>query len=115
MYWKEALLAKSREMGIEPDEKSEVSPNEDEVADVLKPHIHAPLNVIKEKKGRKGKTAVIIEGFECGDEQLKQIASTLKTTLGVGGSARGGEILIQGDCRERVCEVLRQMGFRVKG
>ena len=42
-----------------------------------------------------------------------KVAAQLKRTLGVGGSARGGEILIQGDFRERVADELRKMGFKV--
>lgn len=72
------------------------------------------IHVVVEKKGRKGKTATIAEGFNCEDGELERIASELKRKLGVGGSARGGEILIQGECRERLEELLRGMGYRVK-
>lgn len=65
------------------------------------------LNVVVERKGRGGKVATIIEGFECSDERLQEIASQLKRKLGVGGSARGGEILIQGNLREKVIEALK--------
>lgn len=72
------------------------------------------IHVVVEKKGRKGKTATIAEGFKCNDDELQSIASELKRKLGVGGSARGGEILIQGECRERLSELLRSSGYRVK-
>lgn len=67
-----------------------------------------------ERKGRGGKTATIIEGFTGTDDELKALATRLKQQLGVGGSARGGEILIQGDCRQRLREILAKE-FIVKG
>lgn len=72
------------------------------------------LHIVMERKGRAGKTATIVEGFTCTDERLKEVAAMLKKSLGVGGSARGGEILIQGDHRERVKKELLGMGYRVK-
>ena len=72
------------------------------------------LHVLIEKKGRKGKTATIIEGFTIPDDEVAEIAAMLKKKLGVGGSARGGEILIQGDLAAKVKEILRAEGFKVK-
>lgn len=72
------------------------------------------IHIVTEKKGRKGKTATIAEGFLCDDDELEDIASRAKRHLGVGGSARGGEILIQGDCRERFANFLRSLGYKVK-
>lgn len=60
------------------------------------------LSIFKERKGRGGKTVTIITGYTCSDERLEEIASELKRKLGVGGSARGGEILIQGDHFDRL-------------
>ena len=60
---------------------------------------------------RNGKPA----GFEGTDEQLKDLCKLIKTQLGVGGSARGGEILIQGDVREKLRALLKQQGHQVKG
>ena len=70
------------------------------------------LSIVLERKGRGGKQATIVTGFVVDDEALKQVASQLKRTLGVGGSARGGEILIQGDFRQRVAEELKALGFK---
>jgi translation initiation factor 1 len=64
---------------------------------------------------RGGKPAVLITGFEGTDEQLKELCKLIKTQLGVGGSARGGEILIQGDVREKLRTLLKQQGHQVKG
>ncbi len=66
-----------------------------------------------ERKGRAGKSATIISGFTLPNEEVEDIASKLKSRLGTGGSARGGEILIQGDRRDDVRKLLQQMGFKV--
>ncbi len=74
-----------------------------------------PLHVLIDRKGRKGKTATIIEGFTGSDEALQELARTLKQRLGTGGSARDGEILIQGDRKEAVVAALRALGYKTKG
>ena len=73
------------------------------------------LHVLMERKGRAGKVATIIEGFSLTDEEVAEIASQLKKRLGIGGSSRGGEILLQGDRRREAAELLRAMGHTVKG
>ena len=72
-----------------------------------------PLKVFIDRKGRKGKAAVIVEGFTVSDDEVAETAAWLKRKLGVGGSSRGGEILIQGDCRDRIADLLRQLGHKV--
>lgn len=72
------------------------------------------LRVIVDRKGRKGKVATIIEGFTISDEEVAEVAAMLKRKLGVGGSSRGGEILIQGDAAARVRELLVKEGYKVK-
>lgn len=71
------------------------------------------LQIFTEKKGRKGKVATIVVGFECDDDELQEIASDAKRHLGVGGSARGGEILIQGDYRDRLADFLKSKGYKL--
>lgn len=75
----------------------------------------SPLHVLIDRKGRKGKTATIIEGFTGSDDALDELARTLKQRLGTGGSARDGEILIQGDRKEAVIAVLHSLGYKTKG
>ena len=72
------------------------------------------LRIVLDKKQRHGKTATIIEGFDCGEDELLELARRLKTIIGTGGSARGGEILLQGDWRERAGNLLRAEGYKIK-
>lgn len=74
----------------------------------------ARLDIILERKGRAGKCATIICGFTIDDDSIDAIASELKRKLGVGGSARGGEILIQGDRRHDVLKFLSSKGFKAR-
>lgn len=74
------------------------------------------INIFFEKKGRGGKQATILAGFDNLEEsELNDLASDIKKKLGTGGSARGSEILIQGDRRKDVHELLSKMGFKVSG
>lgn len=69
------------------------------------------ITVSFERKGRGGKQATILSGFDCDDSELEAIASQLKRRLACGGSARGGEILLQGDRRESVRKILHELGY----
>lgn len=63
---------------------------------------------------RKGKVNTIIEGYEGSEEDFKIIAKEIKTKLSVGGSFKDNSILIQGDYRDRIMQILKEKGFRVK-
>ncbi|MBB4805340.1 translation initiation factor 1 [Chryseobacterium defluvii] len=73
-----------------------------------------PLVCKFEKKGRNGKPVTIIEGWEGNDEDLKKISKKIKTTLGIGGSEKDGTIIIQGDNRDKIMEILKEMGYTTK-
>lgn len=72
------------------------------------------LKVRIEKKGRGGKTAVVVKGFIGSEVDLKDLAKTVKTKCGTGGSAKDGEIIIQGEMRNKVLEVLNKEGYNAK-
>lgn len=86
----------------ESSEISEISNREQEV------------KVWYEKKGRRGKQATIVRGFEGSEDALKNLAKELKTSLGTGGAAKDGEIIIQGNFQEKTYQILLKMGFKVK-
>lgn len=67
-----------------------------------------------EKKGRNGKPVTLIEGFEGTEDELKNISKKIKTTLGIGGSAKDGIIVIQGDNRDKIMKILQEMGYKTK-
>ena len=71
-----------------------------------------PLRVELDK--RKGKPATLITDFRGKDDELKELAKLLKINCGAGGSSRDGEILVQGDFRVKIAEILLEMGFKVK-
>ena len=64
-----------------------------------------------EKNGRGGKTVTVVSGFVGKEEDLKELARLLKTRCGVGGSCKEGEIIIQGDFKNRIIDILKQEGY----
>lgn len=73
-----------------------------------------PLVCKFEKKGRNGKPVTVIEGWEGSEEELKKISKKIKTTLGIGGSEKDGTIIIQGDNRDKIMDILKEMGYKTK-
>ena len=70
------------------------------------------LRVRLERHHRGGKTATIVSGFVGTDDDLQSLAKTLKTRCGVGGSAKDGEIIIQGDLTDKVKALLSSLGYK---
>ena len=63
---------------------------------------------------RKGKATTIIEGFEGTEQDFKALAKELKIKLSVGGTFKDLAILIQGDYRDKIMDLLKEKGFKVK-
>lgn len=85
------------------DQEQETLPNNEQL-----------LYVSIDRKKRKGKDVTLVEGFVGIDEDMKNLAKKLKSACGVGGTAKDGEILIQGNHRDKVMELLEKDGFQTK-
>ncbi|MBU0763242.1 MAG: translation initiation factor, partial [Bacteroidetes bacterium] len=73
------------------------------------------LKVLLDKKQRKGKIVTLITGFTGKENDLNELAGLLKKKCGTGGAAKNGEILIQGDFKKKITEILQEMGYKVTG
>lgn len=87
--------------------------DEDENEETLPPG-EQMLYVSIDRKQRKGKEVTLVEGFVGDHEDLKDLARMLKSKCGVGGSAKDGEILIQGNHRDKVYDILIGEGYSAK-
>ena len=108
--WKDKLGAA---FGIDPADVAENEPIEEPNA-VEQRAATGRLDVMLDKRNRNGKKVTLVVGFDGSDEAVKALAKELKLHCGVGGSARGGEILIQGDMRQRVCDFLLERGYKAR-
>lgn len=72
------------------------------------------LRVLLDRKNRAGKAVTLVTGFRGSEAELTTLGKMLKTKCGVGGAAKDGEIMIQGDFKEKVFLLLQKEGFKVK-
>ena len=88
----------------------EYSDDSQEEADTL-PKNQQKLRLNMERAGRGGKTVTLVKGFVGSEEDINALSKLLKQKCGVGGSVKDGEIIIQGDHRQRLVEVLKKEGY----
>lgn len=91
-----------------------LAPDPDPLPDSEPEFIAQDLEAHFSNKGRAGKTVTLIKGFEGSTEDLKALAKRLKQAVGVGGSVKDGAIIIQGNYREQLIQILTAMGHKVK-
>ena len=87
--------------------------NEDQESETLDANQQS-LYVSIDRKKRAGKEVTLVEGFIGHLDDLKDLAKTLKSKCGVGGAVKDGEILIQGKFKEKVYDLLKDLGYSVK-
>lgn len=95
-----------------------LSPDERTSSEIQQP-IYSPiekqnLTAHFSKKHRAGKIVTVIKDFHCSDLQIEEIARLIKKTIGVGGSVKNREIMIQGNYRSKIIEILSKQGHRIK-
>ena len=101
------------------DQLKNLFPNHEPAPEEVIPEAVHKLYVQKEPmickyEKRKGKATTIIEGYEGSDEDFKILAKEIKTKLSVGGTFKDDSIIIQGDYRVKIMEMLKIKGFKVK-
>lgn len=91
-----------------PDFRYE-TPDEEETATL--PPSQQKLRVQLDRKNRGGKVVTLVTGFTGSDDDLKELGRLLKSKCGVGGTAKDGEIIVQGDFKQKVLDLLKQAGY----
>ncbi len=98
------VFSTNREMNLQPEQ---------EIQETL-PANKQDLRVQLDKKQRAGKSVTLITGFIGSDDDLKELGKSLKVLCGVGGSVKYGEILVQGDFRDKCLQWLTSKGYKAK-
>lgn len=90
----------------------DLAPQEEDIPDVAPERQR--LTVRRDTSGRKGKVVTLVQGFQGGAQALEELGTLLKRHCGTGGSAKDGEILIQGDVRQKAAAFLSGKGYKVR-
>jgi translation initiation factor 1 len=72
------------------------------------------IRLLLDKKARAGKQVTLITGFIGKEDDLKELAKIIKTKCSVGGAVKDGEIIIQGDFREKASVILKSLNYKVR-
>ena len=100
--------------GIVYSTNPDFKPQQEETQQETLPPSQQDLRVLRDSKQRGGKTVTLMRGFVGSEDDLEKLTKLLKTKCGTGGSTKDGEIIIQGDKREQVMEILLKEGYRAK-
>ena len=103
--WKERLNVV---YSTNPNFNYEMDDDEEQVTPAPAPQ---NLRVQLDRKNRGGKVVTLITGFVGTDNDLKDLGKFLKTKCGVGGAAKDGEIIVQGDFKQKILELLKKEGY----
>jgi translation initiation factor 1 len=88
-------------------------PDEEEITAATLPPAEQPLRILLDKKQRAGKVVTLVTGFIGNDTDLQSLGKQLRNYCGTGGSAKDGEVMVQGDQREKVNQWLQKNGYRL--
>ena len=100
-------MNKKRPVGVvySTDPNFQYQYEEEPEAETLEPS-RQDLRVLRDAKGRGGKTVTLIRGFVGSTADLEALGKRLKNRCGIGGSVKDGEIILQGDVRDKACDIL---------